>query len=117
MPRFTEGISWKGYYAFAMSYVGYFALYLARKPISTAKPYLKQEFGICSKLQLSVLDNAHLLPYSVVAMIFPNLVDRFGGMNMLTTAFGGAGAMVAAVYVTGFADIEYQFGCFVLAYF
>ena len=78
--------------------------------------YLKQEFEICSKLQLSVLDNAHLLPYSVVAMIFPNLVDRFGGMNMLTAAFGGAGAMVAAVYMTGFADIEYQSGLFEIQY-
>ena len=91
----------KSLYTFLLTYFAYFSLYLCRKPLSIAKPLIQQEYGFCSKIWLSIIDNCHLVPYSFVAIVFPNIVDRLGGRLSLTFTFGGAGVVMILFYFTG----------------
>jgi len=97
-----EKMTKNSYLSFLLTYFGYFCLYLIRKPLSTSKPYITQEFKICKKLTLSIADNSHLIPYSLVAILFPNTVDRLGGRLSLFMTFAGAGMSIAAVYFVQF---------------
>lgn len=92
-----DKITSQGLLAVILSYLGYATLYIIRKPLSTSKPYISQDLKICSKLKLSIVDNSHLIPYSLVAILFPNFVDKFGGkLSLRSYFFGGRRARAGA---------------------
>ena len=93
------------YISFFLTYFGYFCLYLIRKPLPTSKPYIKQEFGLCKQYMLSIMDNSHLIPYSLVAIMFPNVIDKLGGRLSLFMTFFGAGLGISSVYLLQFIDL------------
>ena len=70
-----------------------------RKPISTSKPYLRQEYKICSTFKLSLIDVCHLLPYGLFSIILPNLPDKLGGRISLFIVFLGSGISLFLIYI------------------
>jgi sugar phosphate permease len=91
-----------GYWTYALTYFGQFCVYLVRKPVLTAKPYIREEFNICSKFTLSMIDNCHLIPFSLFSMLFPNMVDKVGGKNTIGIAYAGAGLFIGLCWFTQF---------------
>jgi MFS transporter, OPA family, sugar phosphate sensor protein UhpC len=105
--------------AFAISWLGYFGLYLCRKNFSVLMPYLKSETGLSSGDLANALF-AYSLMYAIGQFVMGRMADRFGarwvaGCGMLVSALmsslmawpawiGFAGALIAIQGVNGMAQ-------------
>lgn len=87
---------------YILTYVAYISIYMLRKPLPVSKPYISQEFKICSKLKLSFLDNCHLVPYALLSIIFPNLIDQAGGKISFVSACFVSSLLTGSVYYLKF---------------
>ena len=105
--------------AFAISWLGYFGLYLCRKNFSVLMPYLKSETGLSSGDLANALF-AYSIMYAVGQFVMGRMADRFGarwvaGFGMLVSALmsslmawpawiGFAAALIAIQGVNGMAQ-------------
>lgn len=110
-------VSSMGYWTYALTYVGQFCVYLVRKPVLTAKPYIREEFDICSKFTLAMIDNCHLIPFSLLSMLLPNMVDKIGGKNTIGVAYIGAGFFIGVCWFSQFLvsrSLDFGILCFLI---
>jgi len=80
---------------FALTYVCYVAVYLARKPVAVVKPLLQSDLG-WSAHQLASIDSAFLLAYTVGQLSLGQLASLFTVPQLLGLAYLCCGASVAA---------------------
>lgn len=82
-------------FLFALTYVAYAVLYLARKPVSVVKTTLELELKM-SVAALGRIDSALLLAYTAGQLLLGRTVALFGRTLPLVLAFALSGASTAA---------------------
>jgi len=80
---------------FALTYVGYVAVYLARKPVAVVKPLLLDDLGFTAH-QLASIDSAFLLAYAISQLFLGQLTSGFSVPQLLGLAYLCCGTSVAA---------------------
>jgi len=80
---------------FALTYVAYAVLYLARKPVSVVKTTLEAELKM-SVAALGRIDSALLLSYTAGQLLLGRTVKTFGRTLPLVVAYAASGASTAA---------------------